>query len=148
MKDSEYHDLPGFDTIENSIRKPGHDGAAYISVHRRKHLGKLLDGIERRVAARTTHRPQPNPVQHADGRRLAGPLASPRFGEHFVSGNYVVWVASVFGETLVDYRAMGVTDWNRRGIRSNTLPDQLDEAQPLFDWEIKDFRDIGITHDR
>jgi hypothetical protein len=80
--------------------------------------------------------------------RPAGPSPTPGFVEYFVSGKNVVRIASVLGEPLFDHRAVGITKWNRRGVRSKALPDQLDQAHPLLDRELEDFRDISVTHGR
>ena len=85
--------------------------------------------------------------QPSDGRQLAEPLASASFSEHFVSGYNVVWVALVFGKTLINYGAMSIAQRHGRWIRSEAFPDQFDEAQPLLDRELEDFSNIGITHD-
>lgn len=71
---------------------------------------------------------------------------SASFSEHFASRDNIVWVALMFGEALINHRAMRIAEWHTRWIRGKAFPDKLDEAQPFLDWELQNFCDVGITH--
>lgn len=72
-------------------------------------------------------------------------MTPPSFGEHFVLG-HDVWIAGVLGETVVDHRSMSVAHREGGRVRGDAVPDQLDDAQPLLDRKLEDFRDVGTAH--
>ncbi len=85
---------------------------------RRKHLRIALDGVERGIDGGKKLFAKPfglqfvvletsSEIQPADGKQPAETSASPGFGEHLVSGNNVVGITLVFGQTFVDYCAVG-----------------------------------------
>ena len=53
----------------------------------------------------------------------------------------------MFGQALVNHRAMGVAQWHGRRVRDETGPNNFDEAQALLGGKPKDFGNVGITHD-
>jgi hypothetical protein len=68
-------------------------------------------------------------------------------GENLISGNDVVRMASVFGESLIDDRAMRIAQRYCRGIGGKALPEQFHKVQPLCGRQLEDFCDVSITHD-
>lgn len=68
-------------------------------------------------------------------------------GENLISGNDVVRMASVFGESLIDDRAMRIAQRYCRGIGGKALPEQFHKVQPLCGGQLENFCDVSITHD-
>lgn len=57
-------------------------------------------------------------------------------GEYFVSTHDIVRVALVFGNAFIDGCSMRIAQRNSRRSRGDTLPNQLNELQTLFDREL------------
>jgi len=49
MKDCQDQEPLRFDPVEHRIGEPGDAGAAYVTLHARKHLWELFDRVEGRV---------------------------------------------------------------------------------------------------
>lgn len=94
-------------------------------------IGGGINGAEEVVAESFTlffivpksGREVPPDLPAVDNRQKTS--ASPSFGEHLVSGYNVVGVTLVFGQTFVNYRAMGVAQWDRRWVCRKACPNDL-----------------------
>ena len=71
----------------------------------RKHLRIALNGVKRGI----------------DGdKQPAGTSASPGFGKHLVSGNDVIGITLVFGQTFVNCCAVGIAQRHGSRVRGKT----------------------------
>ena len=52
----------------------------------------------------------------------------------------------MFGQALVNHRAMGVPQWHGRWFCDEARPNNFDKAQALFSRKLKDFGNVGIAH--
>jgi hypothetical protein len=52
----------------------------------------------------------------------------------------------VLGKAFIDNFPMGVAERHRGRIGSDAVPNQLHKTKTLLDWELQDFRYIGLTH--
>ena len=53
----------------------------------------------------------------------------------------------MFGQAVVNHRAMGVPQRHGRWFCDEARPNDFDKAQALFSRKFKDFGNIGIAHD-
>ena len=82
----------------------------------------------------------------AGEKRPAMSSGSANPGEHLFKGQNIVRVAPMVGEFFVDRRAMRIAQRNCRGSRCKTLPNQFNQAEPLFRGKLQNFSNVSVTH--
>jgi len=53
----------------------------------------------------------------------------------------------MFGQRLVNRRAMSVTQGESGSARREALPKKLEEPELLFSGQLEEFGNVGVTHD-
>jgi hypothetical protein len=46
--------------------------------------------------------------------------------------NNVVWIRLVIRDAPIEFRSLGIRQWNGRAIRCDAVPDLLHEVQPIL----------------
>src|SRR5712671_4519164 len=100
----------------------------------------------RTAVLRTSRSRRQDPVGSAGEKRPAMSSLSADSGQHLFQRQNVVWRLTMFGQRLVNCRAMSVTQRQSRSAHGKTLPKQLEQPEFLFGGQFEEFSNVGITH--
>jgi len=67
-------------------------------------------------------------------------------GQHLFDRQNVVWRLTMFGQRLVNRRAVSITQGKGGSARGEALPKELQQPEFLFGRQFEEFSNVGVTH--